>query len=63
MKSYSSINSKTIGKLLKRIILKTKGKEEILRAAQKRSKDHSILSRLAIKIELKELIRNKNKQL
>ena len=63
MESYSSINLKTLRKLLKRYKLTKKGKDEILGAAQKRSIDHSILSRLARKIELKELITNKNKQL
>ena len=63
VKSYSSINSKTMGKLLKRYKLTTRAKEEILKAAQKRSTHHSILRRLATKIEFKESIANKNKHL
>ena len=63
MKSYSSINSKTLGKLLKTYKLTSRGREEILKAAHKRSTHHSILSRLARKIEFKESITNKNKQL
>ena len=63
MKSYNSINSKTLGKLLKRYKLKKRGKQEILKAAQKRSSNHSILISLARKIEFKNSITNKNKQL
>ena len=59
MKSYSSINSKTPGKFLKRYKLTTRVKEEILKAAQKRSTPHFILSRLTRKIEFKESIKNK----
>ena len=35
MKKYSSINSKTLGKLLKRYKLTTRGKKKISKAAQK----------------------------
>ena len=63
MKSYNSINSKTIGKLLNTNKLTTKGKQEILKAAQKRSMNRSLLSRLARKIEFIDSITNKNKQL
>ena len=61
MKSYSSINLKTLGKLLKRYKLKIRVKEEILKAVQKRSTLHSVLIKLARKIEFKEQIGNKNK--
>ena len=63
MKSYSSINSKTLGKLLKSYKLITRGKEEILKAVPKRFKHHFIMSRLPITIEFQESITNKNKQL
>ena len=63
MKSYSSMNSKTLGKLLKRYKLSTRGKKGILKAAVKRSTHFSNLIRLARKIEFKESITNKNKQL
>ena len=61
MKSYSSINSKTLGKLLKRYKLTARGKEEILKAAKIRSTNWSGFNRLARKIEFKESITNKNK--
>ena len=61
MKSYISINSKKLGKLLKRYKLITRGKEEILKAAKIRSTTWSGLNRLARKIEFKESITNKNK--
>ena len=61
MKSYSSINSKTLWKLLKRYKLTTRGKKEIIKAAQKRSTHYSNLKRLARKIVFKESITNKNK--
>ena len=63
MKSFSSINSKTLWKLLKRYKLTPREKEEILKTVQKKSTHHSILIRLARKIEFKESITNKNKQL
>ncbi len=61
MKSYISINSKNTEKLLKIYKLTTRGKKEIIKAAQKRSADYSNLKRLARKIEFKESIANKNK--
>ena len=61
MKSYSSINSKTLGKLLKRYKLTARGKEEILKAAKIRFITWSSLNRLARKIEFKGSITNKNK--
>ena len=51
MKSYSSINSKTLGKLPKRYKLTTRGKEEILKAAKMRAITWSCLNRIARKIE------------
>ena len=59
MKSYSSINSKTLGKLLKRYKLTTRGNEKTLKAAKKRSTIWAGLNRLAIKIKFKESITNK----
>ena len=59
MKNYSSINSKTLGKLLNRYKLTTIGKQQILKVAQKISTNRTILSRLARKIEFKESITNK----
>ena len=61
MKSYSSINSKNLGKLLRRYKLTTRGKEEILKASKIKSKTWSDLNRLARKILFKESITNKNK--
>ena len=61
MKSYSSINSEILGKLLKRYKLTSRGKEEILKAAKIRSTTWSSLNRLARKIEFKGSITNKNK--
>ena len=61
MKSYSSINSKNLGKLLKRYKLTIRGKEEILKAVKIRSITWSGLNRLARKIVFKESITNKNK--
>ena len=61
MKSYSSINSKNVGKLLKRYKLTIRGKEEILKAVKIRSITRSGLNRLARKIVFKESITNKNK--
>ena len=59
MKSDSSINSKALGKLLKRYKLTTRGKKEILKTAKKRSTNWSGLNRLARKIKFKESIINK----
>ena len=63
MKSDSSINSKALSKLLMRYKLTKRGNEEILKAAKIRSTTWSGLNRLARKIEFKESIANKNKQL
>ena len=63
MKSDSPINSKALSKLLKRYKLTKRGNEEILKAAKIRSTTWSGLNRLARKIEFKESIANKNKQL
>ena len=61
MKSYSSINSKKLGELLKRYKLTTRGKEKILKASKIRSTTWSGLNRLARNILFKESITNKNK--
>ena len=61
MKSYSSINTKTLGKLLKRYKLTARGKEEILKAAKIRFITWSGSIRLARRIEFKGSITNKNK--
>ena len=61
MKSYSSINSKNLGKLLKRYKLTIRGKEEILKAVKIKPITWSGLNRLARKIVFKESITNKNK--
>ncbi len=62
MKIYSSINTKTLGKLLKRYKLKTTGKEEILKASKIRSTTWSGLNRLARNIVFKESVtKKKNK--
>ena len=63
MNSSISIKSKILGKLFKRYKLTTKGNEEILKTAKIRSSTWSGLNRLARKIEFKESIANKNKQL
>ena len=60
MKSFSYINSKTLGKLLKRYKLTTRGKEGILKAAKISSTTWSGLNRLARKIEYKGSITDKN---
>ena len=59
MKSDSSINSKALGKLLKRYKLTTRGKQEILKTAKIRFTTWSGLNRLARKIKFKESIINK----
>ena len=61
MKSYSSINSKTLGKLLKTYKLKSRGEKEIIKAFQKISSTWSGLNRLAKKIDFKESNIYKNK--
>ncbi len=55
-----SINSIALGKLLKRYKLKSKGKQEIIKGAQKRFATWPSLNRLARKIVLKESNTNKN---
>ena len=63
MNSSISIKSKILGKLFKRYKLTTRGKQEIIKTAKIRSTTWSGLNRLARKIEFKESIANKNKQL
>lgn len=63
MNSSISIKSKILGKLFKRYKLTTRGKQEIIKTVKKRSTTWSGLNRLARKIEFKESISNKNKQL
>ena len=57
------INSITLGKLLKRYKLTSRGKQEIIKVAKKRSSTWQGLNRLAKKIEFKESNINKNKHL
>ena len=57
------IKSKILEKLFKRYKLTTRGKQEIIKTAKIRSTTWSGLNRLARKIEFKESIANKNKQL
>ena len=54
---------KTLENLLKRYELTSRGKREIIKAAQQRSTTCSVLNRLARKILFKESITNKNKEL
>ena len=61
MNTCISINSIALGKLLKRYKLTSKGKKEIIKAAQKKYSTLSSLNRLARKIVFKELSINKNK--
>ena len=63
MNSSISIKSKILGKLFKRHKLTKRGKQEIIKTAKIRSTTWSFLNRLARKIEFKESIANKNKQL
>ena len=58
MNTCISINSIALGKLLKRYKLTSKGKQEIIKAAQKKYSTWSGLSRLARKIMFKG--KNKN---
>ena len=58
MNTCISINSISLGKLLKRYKLTLKGKQEIIKA-QKRYSTWSSLNRLARKIEFKESNKNK----
>ena len=59
MNTCISINSISLGKLLKRYKLTSNGKQEIIKAAQKRYSTWLSLNRLARKIEFKELNKNK----
>ena len=63
MNTCISINSISLGKLLKRYKLTLKGKREIIKAAQKKSSTLFLFYRLARKIEFKESYRNQNKKL
>ena len=58
MNNFISINSKILRKLLKRYKLTARGRKEIIKEAQKKSKTYSGLNRLARKIEFKESITN-----
>ncbi len=59
MNTCISINSISLGKLLKRHNLTSNGKQVIIKAAQKRYSTWSSLNRLARKIEFKESNKNK----
>ena len=61
MNTCISINSIALGKLLKRYKLTSKGKQKIIKAAQKKYSTWSGLNRLARKIVFKEsnIIKNK----
>ena len=59
MNTCISINSISPGKLLKRYKLTLKGKQEIIKTAQKRYSTWVSLNRLARKIEFKESNKNK----
>ena len=59
MKSDSSINSKILGKLFNKYKLTTRGKQEIIKTAKKKSTTWSGLNRLARKIKFKDSIINK----
>ena len=61
MNTCISINSIALGKLLKRYKLKSKGKQEIIKPAQKKYSTWSGLNRIARKIVFKESSINKNK--
>ena len=63
MNTCISINSITLVKLLKRYKLTSRGKKEIIKAAQKRYSTWSDSNRLARKIEFKESNKNKNEKL
>ena len=54
MNTYISINSIALGKLLKRYKFPSKGKQEIIKAAQKKYSTWSGLNKLAMKIVFKE---------
>ena len=61
MNTCISINSIALGKLLKRYKLTSKGKQEIIKAAQKRYSTWSSLIRITRKILFKESNINTNK--
>ena len=61
MNTCISINSIALGKLLKRYKLTSKGKQEIIKAAQKKYSTWSGLNRLAKEIVFKESKINTNK--
>ena len=63
MNTCISINSIALGKLLKRYKLTSKGKQEIIKAAQKKYSTWSGLNRLAREIVFKESKITANKQL
>ena len=63
MNTCISINSIALGKLLKRYKLTSKGKQEIIKAAQKKYSTWSGLNRLARKIMFKESKITTNKRL
>ena len=54
MNTFISINSIVLGKFFKKYKLTSKGKQEIIKAAQKRYSTLSGLNRLARKIVFKE---------
>ena len=60
---YISINSKKRWKLSKRYKLLKKRKQEIIKGSHVRSENCSGLNRVDRKIEVEDLITNKNKQL
>ena len=59
MNTCISINSIALGKLLKRYKLTSKGKQEIIKAAQEKYLAWSGLNRLARKIQFKNSNKNK----
>ena len=61
MNNCISINKIALGKLLKRYKLTSKGKQEIIKTAQKKYSTWSSLNRLARKIVFKESNVNTNK--
>ena len=61
MNICNSLNSLALAKLLKRYKLTSKGKQEIIKEAEKRDSTWSILNRLARRIVFKESSINKNK--
>ena len=61
MNTCISLNSISLGKLLKKYKLTSKGKQEIIKADKKRFSTWSSLIRLARRIVFKESNINKNK--